>query len=80
MLTIMRRKASVMSRHLHHGISCLLTLLGVDLLLTMLILSVLSARGWFVTGQGWFALTLAVLVLGIAGGAAWFSWRHDCEA
>jgi hypothetical protein len=35
MLTIMRRKASVMSRHLHHGISCLLTLLGVDLLLTM---------------------------------------------
>jgi hypothetical protein len=79
MLTIMRGKVSAMSRHLHHGIGCLLTLLGVGLLLAMLSLSVLSALGWFVAGQGWFAFTLAVLAMGIACGAAWFLWRHGRE-
>ena len=68
-----------MSNHLHHGLGFLLTLLAVGLGLALLGLLVLSTSGRLVAGSGYSALTLSILVLGIAlgsgMGSAWLHWR-----
>jgi len=66
-----------MPNHLHDGVGFLLTLLSVELSLTMLGLMVLSTSGMLIAGSGYFALIMSILVLGICMGAAWLHWRSD---